>query len=84
MVDIRTTCLNLKNFSTKIFRMILTINTCLSPIQHLSSDFVEDKDFALSEVGTDIIEMNVNALRLLFACNTSVIILQNSTVGTKG
>jgi len=71
-------------FSTKIFRMILTINTYLSPKQHLSSDFVEDKDFALSEVGTDIIEMNVNALRLLFGCNTFVIILQNSTVRTKG
>jgi hypothetical protein len=64
--------------------MILTINTCLSPKQHLTSDFVEDKDFALIEVGTDIIKMNVNALRLLFACNTSVIILQNNIVGTKG
>jgi len=42
--------------------VILTINTYLSPKQHLWTDFVKDKNFALSEVGTDVIEMNVNAL----------------------
>jgi hypothetical protein len=86
MLKILTTCLNLKKLrilQVKIFRMILKINTHLSPKQHLSTDFVEDKDFALSEVGTDIIEMDMNALRLIFAYNTSVIILQNSTIGTK-
>jgi len=51
--------------------------------QNLSTAFVEDKNFALSEVRTDIIDMDVNALRLVFTRNTYVIILQNSTVGTK-
>jgi hypothetical protein len=35
--------------------MILAINTYLSPKQHLSSGFAEDKDFALSEDGNGII-----------------------------
>ena len=86
MVKIRTPCLNLKKLRIlrlKIFRLILTINTYLSPKQHLLTDFVEDKNFALSEVGTDVVEMKVNALRLIFACNTSLAILQNNTVGTK-
>jgi hypothetical protein len=63
--------------------VILKINTYLSPKQHLWTGFVKDKNFALSEVGTDVIEMNVNALRQIFACNSSVIILHKSTVGTK-
>jgi hypothetical protein len=65
MVKIRTTCNNLKKLrilQLKNFRVILKINTHLSPKQHLSTDFIEDKDFALSEVGTNVTEMNVNAL----------------------